>query len=211
MSKFKLMVIALLSVVTAAACAQTGRVVESERSVASISETGAQLSAAQEKLSQISVSIDDLSSSRNMQAAFQAYSKDVSDVQADRQRIKAQREAMRASNRSYIAKWQKEIDTIQSEDVRSALEKRKEIVSDNFSEIRASLDQLSEAYQPFLINILEIRRALALDLNQSGIESLKPAMDKAKDQAQAVKEKITDVRQKIDEVTGSMSPTNEMK
>jgi len=211
MSKFKLLVTTLCIAISASACAQTGRVTESEKAVGGIEDTANQLTASQAALDKIAVSIDDLSRPVNMQAAFAAYSKDVADIQNARQRTKAQRSSMQANSRNYIAKWQKELENIQDPDVKSALTERKEKVVASFGQIRASLDKVTEAYQPFITNIVEIRKALALDLNPSGVQSLQPALNKAKEQAEDVKDKIADVRQELEDIAGSMSPTVEPK
>lgn len=211
MSQFKLAVVAVLLAGTAVSCAQTGRVTESEKSVQSIREMADQLSIAQTELDKVVASINDLASSDNMQKAFTVYSQSVADIQAARQRAKAQRDSMQANSRSYIAKWQTELETIQDPDVKAALTERKKKVSSSFDTIRFSLDELRAAYQPLIINIVEIRKALAMDLNSSGVNSLESSMDKAKDQAETVKKKVIKVREELEEIAGSLSPTVETK
>ncbi|MCB9757056.1 MAG: hypothetical protein H6753_01375 [Candidatus Omnitrophica bacterium] len=211
MSKFKLFGLAALIVGFAAACAHTGRVAESTKSVVGINEMTKQLNLSQAEVEKVIVAMDELAVAHDLQMAFKNYTKSVNSVQAARRRDKAQRDSLQANNRQYMAKWQMELETIQDEDVKAALEQRKEKVIASFENIRSVLDDLREAYQPLLTNVLEIRKALALDLNSLGVQSLASSMNKAKGQAEVVKQKIAKARQELDQLADSLSPTAEMK
>jgi uncharacterized membrane-anchored protein YhcB (DUF1043 family) len=211
MSKLKLFVLAVLIVGFAAACAHTGRVAESTKSVVGINEMTKQLNLSQAEVEKVVVAMDELTATNDLQMAFKNYTKSVNSIQAARRRDKAQRDSLQVNNRQYMAKWQMELETIQDEDVKAALQQRKEKVIASFEKIRAVLDDLREAYQPLLTNVLEIRKALALDLNSSGVQSLASSMNKAKGQAEIVKQKITTARQELDQLADSLSPTAGMK
>lgn len=211
MSKFKLLAFIVLITGFAAACAHTGRVAESTKTVVGINELVRQLNLSQAEVEKVVVAMDELAVANDLQMAFKNYTKSVNSIQAARRRDKAQRDSLQAKNRQYMAKWQMELETIQDEDVKAALEQRKEKVIVSFEKIRSVLDDLRESYQPLLTNVLEIRKALALDLNSSGVQSLTSSMNKAKGQAEIVKQKITTARQELEQLADSLSPTVEMK
>lgn len=211
MSKFKMFAFTLLLVGSVSACAHTGRVSESEKSVDSIRGVANKLSLAQTEIDKVDTALDDLSTASNMQTAFKTYVKSVASIQAARQRTTVQRANMQKNSRQYIAKWQKELESIQDPDVKNALAERKEKVASSFEDIGSLMDDLREAYQPYFTNITEIRKALALDLNPSGVKALEPAINKAKIQSENVKEQITKVRLELEKIAGSMSPTVEIK
>lgn len=211
MPKFKLLALVVLIIGFAAACAHTGRVAESTKTVVGINEMTKQLNLSQAEVEKVIVALDELVVANDLQMAFKNYTKSVRSIQAARKRDKAQRDSLQAKNRQYMAKWQMELETIKDEDVKAALEQRKEKVIASFENIRTVLDDLRESYQPLLTNVLEIRKALALDLNSSGVQSLASSMNKAKGQAEIVKQKITIARQELDQLAVSLSPTVEMK
>ncbi len=211
MSKFKLFVFAVLVTGFAAACAHTGRVAESTKSVVGINEMTKQLNLSQAEVEKVVAAMDELTTTNDLSMAFKNYTRSVNSIQSARRRDKSQRDSLQANNRQYMAKWQMELETIQDEDVKAALEQRKEKVVASFEKIRSVLDDLREAYQPLLTNVMEIRKALALDLNSSGVQSLASSMNKAKGQAEIVKQKIATARQELDKLADSMSPSTEMK
>ncbi len=210
MSKLKLFITIFLSV-GIAACAHTGQVVESRVAVESVSGMANQLTLAQTQIDQVVAALNDISSTSDLPTSFKVYNKSVTNVQAGYLRAKAQRAHMRANNQRYIAKWQMELDTLQDPGIKSALGKRKEKVTSSFEHVGTLLDELNEDYKPFLTSIAEIQKALALDLNASGVKSLGGSMKEAKDQAETVKQKLHDVKEELDRITVSMSPTADTK
>ena len=207
MSKIKLFLTIALVSLSAAACAHTtGSVVESQRAMASIHGMANQLNNIQMEIDKAVTALNDLSSGTNLTQAYNSYNRSINNILSARDRAMAQRSNMQLNGQQYISKWQSELETIQDNDVKSALADRKEKVVASFDDIRASLDGLRDAYQPLLTTAQEIRQALALDLTPAGVESLKPAIDKAKGQAETVKQKIAEVRGELEGIAGSMSP-----
>lgn len=212
MFKLRLFISVLFLAVVFSACAHTqGQIVESQRAIESIHETSNQLTASQTAIDQVVMAINELPSSSNLPQDFKAYNLSVSNVQAAHQRTEVQRLNMETNGQAYISKWQMELNTMQDPGIKSALADRREKVSSSFEHIQSSFNELRDAYQPFLTILLEIQKGLALDLNPSGVEALKNSMDKAKDKAATVKDKLDQVNHELEEMAGSLSPTEEVK
>lgn len=211
MPKFKLFLLGLCIVFTTLACAQSGRVTESERSIESLYEMANQLNISQNEVDNAISAMAELSTTMDLKVSFKNFVRSVNKIQAERRKAKAIRDNMQKNSQKYISKWQMELDAMQDPDVKTALAERKASVKESFEKIRGTLDEVRDIYQPFLTNITEIQRALSLDLNLAGVKAMQSSINKAKTQGDAVKAKIIKAREELEQIAGSMSPMATVK
>ena len=111
---------------------------------------------------------------------------------------------------AYIAKWQKEMETVQDPSIKASLQQRRDAMSANFQKVRNSAQGVREAYQPFLAQLKEIQKALSVDLSPAALPGLKPSMEKANAQGQTLKQKIAEVKSELGDIAAGMSPSGPM-
>ena len=206
-SEFAIAVIAALSF--AVGCSSSGRIGESEKAVEGFQSTKAALVKAQAQVDTTLAAMNQLSATAggDLQKTFKNYTAAVEDLEDTAAGAKKRAEAMRKNVDAYVAKWQKEMQTMQDPTIKASLEKRRQAVTANFAKVRESAQAVREAYQPFIAQSKEIQRALSVDLSPAALPGLKPSMDKANAQGKTLKEKIAALQGELDRIAAGISPT----
>jgi len=194
--------------VSAGGCSSDGggKTEESKQAVTSISSTRSELAKAKQGVNNAVASMDKLTTAgSNLEPAFKQYSADVKAVQASGDRARERAQAFRDKARQYVANWEKEVEQMQSPELRAGAAQRREKVKDNFDKIKETGRSVRDAYQPFLRDLQEIQRALANDLTPAGVDSAKLAINKAKTEGATLNQRIDTLIAQLDEVAGGMS------
>jgi hypothetical protein len=191
-------VFAFASIIAFGGCSNTPKV-ENEAATEGIQAVVDQLNVAQGEIDKVLASIDALQAPGDMKTAYANYVAAVGSVRKAGERVRDRREAMQAKRDEYIARWQKELESISNPDVKAALVERKELVSAEVATVR-------DDYLPFLKNLEEIQKALALDLNPSGIAAMKKPLDQARADGLKLKASISRLQGELNRIIGSMAP-----
>ncbi len=198
--------VALMSLAClATGCSSSGQAKEKEAAVEGITDVAKKLESGQAQCDKVVASIDQLQAGGDLNAAFKNYTATVADVEAAGKGVASRRESMKANREAYIAKWQKDLESIQNPDVRAALAERKQKVAADFDQIGRSTDAVRDAYTPLLKNLQEIQKALALDVNPAGVAAMKKPLDLAKAETATLKTKIAVLQAELTAIAGGMS------
>ncbi len=165
-----------------------------------------ELETAQGEVDQVVNAINQLQTGNDLKAAFGNYNSAIAKLEKAADRVKSRRDKMSAHRDEYIARWQKDLETIQNPDVQAALTERKSKINQNFDRIRSSVEQVRAAYNPLMRDLKETQTALSLDLNTEGVTALKPAFQRASADAAALKKSIASLQAELQSIAGSMTP-----
>ena len=178
---------------------------ESQKAGVSLKATRQELVKSKAEVNQAIAALDKLAAGGNLPESYKQYSTAVTNVEAAGTRARTRAQEMRANGRAYVTKWEQETEQVSSPELRAGAAARRQGIKEHYEEIVTAGQAVRDAYQPFLKDLQDIRRALASDLTPAGIESAKLAMDKSKTEGETLNEKIDVVIAKLDEVAGGMS------
>ncbi len=86
--------------------------------------------------------------------------------------------------------WDKQMASIESENIRQTAEQRKQNVEKMFANVQHEMEKAGETYQPFISKLNDIRTAMNMDLNRNGLSAMLPTAEKAKLDAAVINSKL---------------------
>ncbi len=114
-------------------------------------------------------------------------------------------EDMAIKGREYFDTWEKELSNIINSELRAKGEARHGELSKTFNHITSLAQEVQITYQPFIIDLTDIKTALGNDLTTTGIVSLNPYITKANKNAKIVMVKLQELADEVDRVTNALS------
>jgi hypothetical protein len=114
-------------------------------------------------------------------------------------------EDMAIKGREYFDTWEKELSNIINSELRAKGEERRGELSKTFNHITSLAQEVQITYQPFIIDLTDIKTALGNDLTTTGIVSLNPYITKANKNAKIVMVKLQELADEVDRVTNALS------
>lgn len=174
------------------------------RAVTSLEDTREQLVQAEHQVDAALISMDRLAAQpRDLKQTYKAYASEVSKTVNEADEAEQRADEMRERWQEYITNWEQEADRIRSEQLRAGATERRQGVRDNYNRLRDVANNTRQAYDPFLRQLQDIRRALSLDLTPAGVEAAKPAMETAREAGAHLKEQIDAFIQELDSVSAA--------
>ncbi len=114
-------------------------------------------------------------------------------------------DAMAIKGGEYFDTWEKELSGIMNSELRAKGGERRGELSKIFNRITNMARDVQITYQPFLIDLTDIKTALGNDLTTRGIVSMKPYITKANENAKTVMAKLQELADEVDRVTNALS------
>ncbi|MBF8296703.1 MAG: hypothetical protein HW389_3248, partial [Bacteroidetes bacterium] len=114
-------------------------------------------------------------------------------------------EDMAIKGRQYFDTWEKELLDIINSELRSTGEERSRELIKTFSRITNLAQEVQITYQPFIVDLTDIKTALGNDLTTTGLVSIKPYITKANENAKIVMVKLQELADEVDRVTNALS------
>jgi hypothetical protein len=122
--------------------------------------------------------------------------------------IASENEAMKKEGAAYFKEWDKEIATIQNEDIRSRSETRRSEVAVRFNRASEQYDETRNAFLPYMSDLRDVQKFLSNDLTSGGLVAIKDVTAKASTDAVPVKESLTRLSEQLKGLGTSMSTTD---
>ena len=114
-------------------------------------------------------------------------------------------EDMAAKGKEYFDTWEKESSSIMNSELRAKGSERRGELSMTFNRITSLAQEVQMTYQPFIIDLADIKTALGNDLTTRGMVSMKPYITKANENAKIVMTKLQSLADEVDRVTNALS------
>jgi hypothetical protein len=133
-------------------------------------------------------SLDDLINKPepDLKPQFKRFSKSLDNLSGYARRNERSQARVRTKSGDYFESWDKQLATMNYENVRNQSQERKTEVINTFNSVNKRYHESQEAMGPLLAYLYDVRKALDTDLTPSGIEAVKPIVSKARENADRV-------------------------
>lgn len=112
---------------------------------------------------------------------------------------------MAVKGRQYFDTWEKELSNVINSDLRSKGEERRGELSKTFNRIANLAEEFQTTYQPFIIDLTDIKTAIGNDLTTTGVVSLNPYITKANNHAKIITKSLQELADEVDRLTNALS------
>ncbi len=127
----------------------------------------------------------------DLRPQFKQFNADLHEVETTARDIAAARRAMGDQSKEFFAAWDKQIATINSEDIRARSQARKDEVNERMQTIKRSYTEAEVAFRPFMTELKDVQRFLAVDLTAGGLAAIKEPVNRATKASIPLKTAIT--------------------
>jgi Protein of unknown function (DUF2959) len=133
-------------------------------------------------------SLDDLVNKPepDLKPQFKRFSKALDNLAGYSKRNDRSEARVRNKSADYFEAWDKQLTTMNYEAVRTRSQERKTEVTTYFDSVNKRYHEAQNAMGPLLSYLYDVRKALDADLTPSGVESIKPIVGKARENADKV-------------------------
>jgi chromosome segregation ATPase len=188
-------------------CANPARQ-RSERAIASLDNTRAELNQGTAQVNDVLATLDQLESRpADLKPVFRKFVRQVDDLERQANSVSRRVRDMRVRSTDYSVAWQAENQTIANPDLRAAATQRVERVSDRYQQVDARAQEVRSAYDPFINELRDLETFLSNDLTYGGVNAAKPVFDTVRSRAAELKDRVADLVQELDETYSRLSPT----
>jgi len=174
----------MLAIASLTGC-QTAGFKKADSAAASLQNAATEVQAENQTLDLSMATLRDLVNkpSGDLKVQYQRFSKSVDKLESAVARN--ERAATRVSEKhaAYLASWDKELGSMNYEAIRLRSEARKNEVSAHFETVNRRYNEARAAMQPLVDYLKDIRTALSTDLTPAGLESVKPILSNAEENA----------------------------
>lgn len=122
----------------------------------------------------------------DLKPQFKRFSKSLDHLSGYARRNERSQARVRGKSADYFEAWDKQIATMNYENIRSHSQERKTEVIDSFNSVNKRYRESQDAMGPLLSYLYDVRKVLDTDLTLGGIESVKPIVVKARENADRV-------------------------
>ncbi len=114
-------------------------------------------------------------------------------------------DAMTKKGEEYLSTWEKELSGVMNSELRAKGEVRRREVSASLNRIASMAHEVQNTYQPFIVDLTDIKTTLGNDLTTRGLVLIKPYVTKANEDAKTVTAKLQALADEVDRVTNALS------
>ena len=180
-------------------------------------DTAATLAKSSDMIAKGSTQIDDSLASLNdlvsnpqpdLRKQYDTFSTAVSALNNTSENVASENEAMKLQGAAYFNEWDKEIATIQNEDIRNRSETRRSEVAARFTRISVQYDETRNAFLPYMSDLRDVQKFLANDLTSGGLAAIKDVAAKATADAAPVKASLASLSEQFKGLGLSMSTSS---
>lgn len=127
----------------------------------------------------------------DLRPQFKAFTSQLTGMVSEGQDIADARRNMAESGKEFFAAWDEQLATIQNEDIKARSQSRKEDVAQKLQAIKRSYAEAEIAFSPFLADLKDVQKFLAIDLTSGGVAAMKDTAAKATQKAGPLKDSIS--------------------
>lgn len=174
--------------------------------VNSLKQTQGQIADVGKHIDTAMAALNSMQAGPDLEKKFGKFSSEVDAIDDDAKSVKKSAADMHARSKVYIAKWQSEMDTTTSPELKQAAAARRAAIQSRYGEITKAIDDSRDAYQTFYAGLASLRTYLANDLTAAGLQGAAPAIKKVNDDAAVMRQRIATARGLLSEVAGELTP-----
>jgi len=126
------------------------------------------------------------------------------------QAIQKRASSMRQKRDAYLAAWDKELASVQSPDLKEKGQERREEVRKTVTKMEEATGKTREDYDALMRDLKDIRKYLSLDLNPTGLDSVKRQAQSATEKSEKVQKMLDDLIAQLDDLANRLAPSKRM-
>lgn len=143
--------------------------------------------------------------SGDLRPAYQAFGAEVANTKIAAGWTGARVHWMATDGRQYFKTWQVTIDGISNPSLKKKAQKRLDAVQASYGKVETSLKEAEAKFKPFLSDLGDIEKTLAVDITPGGIASVKKVVKSANGNHQSVNKAIGAALKEMDSMQKSLS------
>jgi hypothetical protein len=113
---------------------------------------------------------------------------------------------MDSDGQKYFEDWQTTITSIANQSLRKKSQKRLEAVRADFDEVKKELKEASAKFKPFLSDLSDIQKTVAMDVTAGGVKSVRSTVKSANENHRYVNWAITSALKEMDKMEKALAP-----
>ena len=182
-----------------------------EKAMTSIVDPRVELVKAQNQLYETLASLDNLKNATgDLNPAYERFKTALANTNEQKKIAQDRAAAMRENHAAYEKKWEQEAAAINNPDVKSSAEERMANVRAKYDNIREIAQDCRKQYAILYTDLLDINRYLSNDLNAASLDKVKPNIDTAKKDGDALNARLNDLMQQMNQLTAELNPTGKV-
>ena len=142
----------------------------------------------------------------DLRPAFNAFATTVTNTASAAATTAARVQWMDGDGQKYFKDWQDNITSIANQSLRKKSQKRLEAVRADFDEVKKELKAASLKFKPFLSDLSDIQKTVALDVTAAGVKSVRSTAKSANWNHQSVNRAINSALKEMDKMEKALSP-----
>ncbi len=187
-------------------CATTG-LEKKQKAVSSIEEFHKELSKNLNQITETLTALNQIEKTDggDLYKPYQNFVKQLNRTTDNSRSMSRHAESMSTKGKEYFDTWEKESSNIMNSELRATGEERRGELSKIFQHITSLAQEVQITYQPFIIDLTDIKTALGNDLTTRGMLSIKPYVTKANEDGKIVTGKLQALADEVDRATNALS------
>jgi outer membrane murein-binding lipoprotein Lpp len=183
---------AAASLLLAAGCASSGYD-QGNKTAANIQTAANRIAALPGKIDKTLASLKDLveKPQADLRPQYKQFNADLNEVESEAKDIAAARRAMGEQSKEFFATWDAQLATINSEDIKTRSQSRKDEVNEKMQSIKRSYAEAEVAFRPFMNELKDVQKYLSVDLTAGGLAAIKQPVANATSAAGPLKASIS--------------------
>ena len=140
----------------------------------------------------------------DLKKPFDAYSKNLDQLDSEGKRTIKRMDDMKARNTAYFAEWEKQGDTYTNPQIRELSDERRVKLAAIYAQVPEAGVGIKGAYNAYLIDLKEIQRYLSNDLTPKGLDAIAPVASKSIQDREALKTSFVPLLAALDAIHAEM-------
>lgn len=141
----------------------------------------------------------------DLRPAYDAFCAEVTKTEAAATWTRTRVQWMASDGRQYFQNWQNTINGIANESLRKKAEKRMTSVRASYDKVEELLKQAADKFKPFLSDLSDMQKALAVDVTPGGVKAIKSTVSSANWNHQFVNKSITNALKEMAKMEKALS------
>lgn len=190
----------------AVGCRSTGRK-RTTKTESSLASTENRMESAKAQVDTTLEAMDGLrdKSGRDLERQYALFKKEVGRMESMADAARGQARAMKAGAEIYFAAWEQGAAELNDEELQRFAAERREEIRRKYQSLLSAMTELGEACNPFILDLVNVVRFLDLDLTPVSVRMLGDRISKARQDGDAVREKIDSVQAELNSLAAGIS------
>ncbi len=196
----------MMTLAAATGCKTTGYQ-QADKTAASLKASARTITQSQDQLDKVITALNGLASQSagDMTGRYKTFESAVAKLESLAAETNRQNQAVQQQKQDYLKSWDAELAKVKNEDIKARSEARRNQVAAAFDNLRQQYDDVSNAYQPFMSDLNDIKAALSVDLTPAGVAAIAPNIQKASQSAVPLKKELGELADAFKTLSTEMS------